>query len=213
MPSVHPRSIESMASRGLRGEGTLTKWNDARGFGFITPTDGGRTLFVHVNEFPSGSPRPHMGEQLTFEVETTRQGKQQALVVQRVGLDVPPSRKPSRWAKQNAVSYVAILAFCTLYLVVDLYWRVPAWVAALYVVASILCIAVYAADKRAAVIGRWRISESSLLALGLLGGWPGSIVAQQLLRHKTRKRNFQIAFWGCVALNVIAFVVFNGLSR
>lgn len=199
--------------QGARSEGTLTKWNDERGFGFITPEAGGRTLFVHVNEFPRGSPRPQVGERLTFEVESTKQGKQQALLVQRAGLAVPRARRPSRWAKQNAVSYVAILAFLTLYFIVDLYWDVPIWVAGLYLGTSLVCIAVYAADKRAAIVGRWRISESSLLALGLLGGWPGSIVAQQLLRHKTRKASFQIAFWGCVALNVIAFVVFTGLPR
>jgi uncharacterized membrane protein YsdA (DUF1294 family) len=43
--------------------------------------------------------------------------------------------------------------------------------------------------------------------LGLIGGWPGAIVAQQLLRHKTSKRSFRIAFWVTVVLNIAVFVL------
>ena len=36
----------------MRKHGTLTKWNDDRGFGFITPAKGDRDIFVHISEFP-----------------------------------------------------------------------------------------------------------------------------------------------------------------
>jgi uncharacterized membrane protein YsdA (DUF1294 family) len=76
-------------------------------------------------------------------------------------------------------------------------------IAAVYVVMSILTVVVYAADKRAAVRARRRVPEATLHALELLGGWPGAILAQQLLRHKTRKRGFLAVFWLCVILNVV----------
>jgi uncharacterized membrane protein YsdA (DUF1294 family) len=44
--------------------------------------------------------------------------------------------------------------------------------------------------------------------LGVVGGWPGAIVAQQMLRHKTQKASFRSAFWGSVVINVIVVVVF-----
>jgi cold shock CspA family protein len=59
----------------MRIEGTLAKWNDDRGFGFITPAQGGSELFVHISAFPSDGRRPTIGERLTFEVETDSAGK------------------------------------------------------------------------------------------------------------------------------------------
>jgi uncharacterized membrane protein YsdA (DUF1294 family) len=45
-----------------------------------------------------------------------------------------------------------------------------------------------------------------LLLLGLAGGWPGAVLAQQYLRHKSAKAEFRAAFWMTVGLNVAAFV-------
>ncbi|MFA5243417.1 MAG: cold shock domain-containing protein [Sulfuricella sp.] len=59
-------------------EGTLTKWNDDRGFGFITPSQGGPEVFVHISAFPKGYQRPKLGEQLTFEIEVAEDGKKKA---------------------------------------------------------------------------------------------------------------------------------------
>ncbi|MFS8979820.1 DUF1294 domain-containing protein [Cupriavidus necator] len=43
----------------------------------------------------------------------------------------------------------------------------------------------------------------------LCGGWPGALAAQHLLRHKYRKRAFQVKFWGTVAVNVVAMVLWQ----
>lgn len=94
-----------------------------------------------------------------------------------------------------------------MYLLASVLWRVPGWVAGIYVGASLLAFAIYAADKSAATTDAWRVSESTLLVVGLVGGWPGAIVAQQVLRHKSSKVSFRSAFWGTVALNVTAFLL------
>ena len=64
----------------------------------------------------------------------------------------------------------------------------------------------YAVDKSAARKGAWRTQESTLHLLSLAGGWPGALVAQQKLRHKSRKQSFRFVFWVTVLLNCGAFV-------
>jgi uncharacterized membrane protein YsdA (DUF1294 family) len=69
---------------------------------------------------------------------------------------------------------------------------------------SVLAFAVYAWDKSAARSGAWRTEENTLHTLALLGGWPGALIAQQVLRHKSRKASFRLAFWVTVAVNCAA---------
>ena len=65
----------------------------------------------------------------------------------------------------------------------------------------------YALDKRAALRGGWRVAENTLHGLALLCGWPGALLAQELLRHKSAKREFRRLFWLTVALNVLGFAL------
>jgi uncharacterized membrane protein YsdA (DUF1294 family) len=73
-----------------------------------------------------------------------------------------------------------------------------------YLAASAAAFAVYALDKAAARRGGWRTPEKTLHLLALLGGWPGALVAQGVLRHKSGKRSFQILFWATAVLNAAA---------
>lgn len=40
--------------------------------------------------------------------------------------------------------------------------------------------------------------------MALAGGWPGALLAQQWLRHKSSKTSFQLQFWLMVLINVVA---------
>lgn len=77
----------------------------------------------------------------------------------------------------------------------------PWAVLALYLGLSLATFQVYSLDKAAAEQGRWRTSEGTLLLWGLLGGWPGALIAQRVRRHKSRKQPFQLFFWVTVAVN------------
>ena len=71
---------------------------------------------------------------------------------------------------------------------------------------SIATFLAYRFDKSAAAYAQWRVSESSLHLLALLCGWPGAMLAQRILRHKTKKRSFQWFFWITVTLNCCVLV-------
>jgi cold shock CspA family protein len=68
-----------------RFNGTLKKWNDERGFGFLVAEHGGQELFVHVSAFPRGGRPPMVGEALSFEVEPDKDGRKRAVRVRRPG--------------------------------------------------------------------------------------------------------------------------------
>jgi uncharacterized membrane protein YsdA (DUF1294 family) len=104
------------------------------------------------------------------------------------------------------VPYASILIFAAAYAAAAIAWGVPHLVGALYGGASLLCFIVYACDKAAARAGRRRTPERTLLLLGLLCGWPGAVLAQQWLRHKTAKASFRVQFHASVALNAAAFL-------
>ena len=116
------------------------------------------------------------------------------------------SARTRRVAAPALPSYLALGAFAALYVGVWATRSLPLWVHALYLGASVVTLVVYAIDKRAAGSGRRRVSENTLHLLALAGGWPGAIVAQQALRHKTAKRSFRAVFWVTVAANVVGFV-------
>ena len=194
----------------MRFSGRLKTWNTDRSFGFIEPDGGGQEIFVHLSAVPSRFRPPKPGQSFTFEVEVNREGKKRAAnigVVERPPrISLAPREAPAPWSLGSAL---AIPAFAVVYAVLATQFRVSPWFALAYVVLSAACLMAYAFDKSAAVAGRWRSSERSLLVFGLLGGWPGGLLAQQLLRHKSSKASFREAFWGTVVLNVGAFVAFH----
>jgi uncharacterized membrane protein YsdA (DUF1294 family) len=102
--------------------------------------------------------------------------------------------------------YLPILLFFAVYAGATFAWNLPLAVGAAYLLLSALCFASYALDKSAARRGERRTPESRLLVLGLLGGWPGAVLAQQWLRHKTIKQPFRGMFWLTVAANIAVFL-------
>lgn len=75
---------------------------------------------------------------------------------------------------------------------------------------SVLALGMFAVDKYRARTGGRRTPESVLHTIELLGGWPGSLLAQRTFRHKNRKIAYQVVFWAIVALHalLLAWIVY-----
>lgn len=207
------------ASEGVRASpgtapiaGTLSTWHDDRGFGFITPAQGGQAIFVHIKAFPPGTGRPQVGQALNFRVEIGPNGKKRAVGLQLAAQarSAPKARKrveaPARWTWPRLL---AIPALVLLGAYVSWRWGLQPRVLLVYGGLSVLSCFAYVFDKAAAERGRWRTAEKTLHLLDLAGGWPGGLVAQQLMRHKTAKPAFVAMFWATVLLNMAGFVTWH----
>jgi len=84
--------------------------------------------------------------------------------------------------------------------------RIPFAIFGLYAVTSLATFTWYAIDKSAAQRGDQRTPENTLHLLSIMGGWPGALVAQQKLRHKTKKQPFRTVFWATVVMNCGVFI-------
>ena len=68
--------------------GTLKMWNADRGFGFVKDDSGGPDIFLHVSALQSAGIDPdnlRLGEPLTFDVVSSRDGRTKASNVRRPG--------------------------------------------------------------------------------------------------------------------------------
>jgi len=62
----------------MRYQGIITRWNEDRGFGFITP-DGSRNLvFVHIRAFADTPQRPVLNEKVFYELSDEQIGRPKA---------------------------------------------------------------------------------------------------------------------------------------
>lgn len=192
-------------------QGTIIDWNQARGAGHVLADDGEHWPF-HSSDW-RGERRPRAGQPVSFSVRRQPDGRNCAGQVhpRDAGVRKPSARaaasaRPRR--RQRAAGSLpwlwtgmCVAAYATLLGVAVERARLP--VQALYV-SLLLCTAAWIAhalDKRAARHGRRRIPEARLHLLELIGGWPGALLAQRMLRHKNRKPRYQAVFWSLVALH------------
>lgn len=112
--------------------------------------------------------------------------------------------KGGRGNKHSWQTLLALGFICVLLVAALMQW-LPWWLACYYLLCSVLTFVVYALDKRASIQGQWRTPEFRLQLFALLGGWPGALLAQQFLRHKSSKTSFLWLFGLMVLLNFATF--------
>lgn len=180
-----------------RHQGRISSWKDEQGFGFITPHGGGPEVFVHIKSIGGGAVRPVGNEVVTYDLSVNGRGQSRAENVAFVDARSTRPRAP-RTGTRPLLAAGALLVMICFAVVLG---RLPFLVLALYLGASAATFVAYALDKSAARHERRRISENTLHLLAVIGGWPGALLAQLLLRHKSSKESFRALFWVTVVLN------------
>lgn len=165
----------------------VLEWDDSLGYGWLD-TAGGR-LFVHRRNFKAWGRRPRKGDVVQYVAGLDRHQRKCALEAILAG----GRRRESKYPL--LVLPVLLVVPCLAAWVYGL--LAPAWLA-YWVGINAVTWHGFAADKRKARTGQWRIPERSLHFLELAGGWPAAFLASRLLRHKSSKTTFRTVSWGII---------------
>ena len=183
----------------MLSRGKITSWNDDKGYGFILPISGGKQIFIHINAFNNRTQRPIKGQDVTYTVESDKQGR--SCVIKATLAGEAQKQKP-----KGIFSIIISTLFLISVVISVLFTKISPTVLIVYIILSVLTYSAYASDKSAANIGTLRTPENFLHLLSLAGGWPGALIAQQRLRHKTKKESFRFIFWITVVLNCTLYL-------
>jgi uncharacterized repeat protein (TIGR01451 family) len=183
-------------------KGRLTVWKDERGFGFIKPSDGGRDVFLHISALKKANRRPKVGDVIQYQLTVDNNGKVCAsnAVIEEVA-------SQSELISSSLVLKGLLLSLFPLWgsisFAITTSNLIPLIV---YPAMTLLTFVLYADDKSRAIKGQWRRPEAMLHLCELIGGWLGAFIAQQKLRHKSRKVSYQIVFWVIVSAHIVIWV-------
>lgn len=183
--------------------GKITDWSDDRGLGFITPLHGQQRVFFHIRDYQQSGRRPERGELVKY-VASRQDGRWKATLVERAVVSTKKTRPTKSW-RIPASTHFTLIAFYSFGLalaIVD--HRLPIEFVFLVFGMSAIAYMAYAFDKQAAQKGLWRIPETTLHLIELLFGWPGALLAQLRLRHKTSKLSYRVEFWLMALTNLTA---------
>ncbi|MSQ20019.1 MAG: DUF1294 domain-containing protein [Betaproteobacteria bacterium] len=161
-----------------------------------------RTRILGPRSFQPPTQPSTTGGTCSYELTSDARGRSQGVNIAFVGDRPfsPPTAAPGPGV--GALIFAAV--FLAVMAVMVAMGKVPFGVLVAYLAGSCVAYVVYVFDKAASLKGQWRTPESTSHLFSLMGGWPGAMLAQRTLRHKTQKQSFQLTYWLTVALNCAA---------
>jgi len=200
--------------------GTVLRFDPDRGFGFLHSPASPADVFFHVRDFDRRQGPPAEGMAVAFEEIHVGGKGPRAMAVRPINLatasesarrpratKAPPARDKRSASAAPSASLWLFLASLALELALLAIGLVTGALPAMALLAlpalNLVTFWLYWHDKDAARRRAWRVTENTLHALSLAGGWPAAWWAQQLLRHKSRKPAFRQTYWATVTGHVM----------
>ncbi|MEH6445566.1 MAG: cold shock and DUF1294 domain-containing protein [Oceanospirillaceae bacterium] len=185
----------------MKVEGKIISWNDDKGYGFASTQTKGSEIFVHIKDFEPADYRPCVEQLISFDITEREKGKPKAESILFRG-----ARLQRKTAKRKSsvigFSLCIVLLFSAFLAYGVMTNKLVLGVVVTYAVLSLYSYYLYAKDKAAARVNKWRISEATLQFWALCGGWPGAILAQATLNHKRKKTAFMVTFYAILILHI-----------
>jgi len=194
--------------------GELVQWNNKGGYGFVRDA-AGNDYYVHISKLVDRQLRPRLGDLLSFEIASGRNGRPAAVNVaiaaaapipERTMRDI--KRRPGAISRFKIGLRTAAATVMTLLILLAIGTdRAPLWLGGTYALMGAAAALLYRFDKLYALNGRWRVSETNLHAVDLCFGIIGGLAAQEVYRHKTVKPRFVAATWAIALLHVLGLAM------
>lgn len=197
----------------MNKQGTIVRWDEERGFGFVRSPSTDTEVFFHIRDYRGGRQAPAEGMQVRYEeIHVGGKGPRAMAVMPldaaatRAGEAPEPARRkrppPPPYANAEIRAMLLLIpAYAALLVWAAWKQRMPVPVALAAPLLGVVTFYLYWSDKFAAQRHARRTPELLLHAASLLGGWHGAWLGQRLLRHKTGKLEFRKAYWATVALH------------
>ena len=75
-----------------------------------------------------------------------------------------------------------------------------------YAIVAAVSVIITVHDKNAAKSGAWRVSESMLMGIGLIGGALPMLITMKLIRHKTKHMKFMLGLPAEIILHIAVLI-------
>jgi cold shock CspA family protein len=89
-------------------KGVLKTWKEDRGFGFISPDDGGKDIFIHISALKGASRRPITGDVIYYQVARDNRGKYKAINAHIEGVEILEDKAPSFLRTKQGIVVIAL---------------------------------------------------------------------------------------------------------
>ena len=184
----------------MRKKGKIVRWNEDKGFGFIQPFDSKQQIFIHITEIQHRR-TPSPGDVITYSNSSDENNRPSA--VDAVMAGDKHIKKKARELNKSVIIFA--VGYLVLYAVLVLFKMTPVELWGFMCLLSVITYIAFARDKAKAQKNHWRVQESTLLLFSLMGGWPGALIAQQRLRHKSSKQSFKFVLWVTIFVSVLIY--------
>ena len=199
--------------------GIIKSWKEDKGFGFIQPNGGGKDIFIHIRDLKHSNYQPQLGDNVCFKVVADKNGKIRAYDAFIKGQEITRQQIRTKSFNKNQLQTHVKREYRLGMLPLLLIASIPFVASALlikqkhifypffvYLLMSLVTFFIYAVDKTKAHRNEWRTPEQTIHLFELLGGWPGALITQRVIRHKNKKTSFQVIFWMIVAIHIVIWL-------
>ena len=183
-------------------QGTVVKFDDKKGFGFIQPDGQAEQVFVHASAVTTAG-RLAQGQRVTFDVTVSPKGPRASnVIVAGAATKAAQARSTAPISPYMLFGGLAVID-TLLVMALGMFVFSLAWLWAYLIAINVTTLLLYAYDKAVAGSGKVRVPERILHLAELFGGTPAGFIGQRVLHHKSAKGSYQLTFWIIFAVQVI----------